>query len=66
MIKKKLSKSQQIQMLKKELYEIISLHTGQQYKKILKDADRDYWMTSEEAREYGMIDEILVRSQKEK
>ncbi len=58
--------AKQIQMLKKELYEIISLHTGQQYKKILKDADRDYWMTSEEAREYGMIDEILVRSQKEK
>ena len=54
--------AREIQKLKKELYEIISLHSGQQYKKILKDADRDYWMTSEEAKTYGMIDEILVKS----
>jgi ATP-dependent Clp protease protease subunit len=57
--------AREIQKLKKELYEIIALHSGQPYKRILRDADRDYWMTSEEAREYGMIDEILIRSKKE-
>ena len=57
--------AREIQKLKKELYEIISLHSGQPHKRILRDADRDYWMTSEEAREYGMIDEILVRTKKE-
>lgn len=57
--------TREIQKLKKELYEIISTHSGQPYKRILKDADRDYWMTSEEAKEYGMIDEILIRSKKE-
>jgi len=57
--------TREIQKLKKELYEIISTHSGQSYKKILKDADRDYWMTSEEAKNYGMIDEILVKSKKE-
>jgi ATP-dependent Clp protease protease subunit len=54
--------AREIQKLKKELYEIISRHSGQTYKKILKDADRDYWMTSEEAKAYGMIDEILIKS----
>jgi ATP-dependent Clp protease, protease subunit len=54
--------AKEIQKLKKELYEIIALHSSQPYKRILKDADRDYWMTSEEAKEYGMIDEILLRS----
>jgi ATP-dependent Clp protease protease subunit len=57
--------AREIQKLKKELYEIISQHSGQPYRRILKDADRDYWMTSEEAREYGMIDEILIRSKKD-
>jgi len=38
---------------------------GQPYKRILKDADRNYWMTAEEAREYGMIDEVLVKSKKD-
>jgi ATP-dependent Clp protease protease subunit len=56
--------AREIQKLKKELYEIIASHSGQTYNKILKDADRDYWMTSEEALEYGMIDEILVKSKK--
>ena len=42
--------AREIQKLKKELYEIISRHSGQPYNKILKDADRDYWMTSEEAK----------------
>lgn len=50
--------------LKKELYEIISLHTGNPYEKVEKDADRDYWMTADEAKKYGMIDEILQRTKK--
>ncbi|MCB0484496.1 MAG: ATP-dependent Clp endopeptidase proteolytic subunit ClpP [Flavobacteriales bacterium] len=45
--------------LKKELYDILARHSGQDYKKIEKDSDRDYWMTSQEAKEYGMIDEVL-------
>ena len=49
----------------KELYEIISIHSGQTYKKVWNDADRDYWMTAEEAKEYGMIDEVLLKSKKE-
>ena len=51
----------EIQKLKKELYEIIAKHSKRTYKQIWKDADRDYWLTSKEAKEYGMIDEILVR-----
>lgn len=58
--------TREIQKLKKELYEIISNHSGQTYHKIQKDADRDYWMTAEEALSYGMIDEILVKSKIEK
>ena len=54
--------TREILKLKKELYEIIARHSGQNFKKIEKDADRDYWMTSEEAKVYGMIDEILVRN----
>lgn len=45
--------------LKKELYEIISEKTGQNYDKVYKDGDRDYWMTADEAKKYGMIDEIV-------
>lgn len=56
----------EIQKLKKELYDIIADHTGQPFKKVEKDSDRDYWMTSEEAKEYGMIDEVLVRNLKKK
>lgn len=56
--------AKEIQKLKKELYEILAHHSGQTYDKIWHDADRDYWMTSEEARDYGMIDEILVREKK--
>jgi ATP-dependent Clp protease protease subunit len=55
--------AREIQKLKKELYEIIALHSKQDYKKIWKDSDRDYWMTAQEAKDYGMIDEILVRNQ---
>jgi len=51
--------AREILKLKKELYEIIATHSGQSIKKIEKDGDRDYWMTSLEAKEYGMIDEVL-------
>ena len=54
--------AKEIQKLKKELYEIIAHHSGTDYKKVWKDGDRDYWMTAEEAKEYGMIDEVLVRN----
>lgn len=54
--------AREIQKLKKELYDIIALHSGQPFKRIWKDSDRDYWMTSQEAKEYGMIDEVLVRN----
>lgn len=54
----------EIVKLKKELYEIIALHSGNPYDKVEKDSDRDYWMTSQEAKDYGMIDEILQRTQK--
>ncbi|MGX7593373.1 ClpP family protease [Candidatus Karelsulcia muelleri] len=51
--------TREIFKLKKELYEILSKHTGQSLKKIEKDAERDYWMNSQESKEYCMIDEIL-------
>lgn len=53
--------AREIQKLKKELYEIIANHSGQTYDKVWADSDRDYWMIAEEAKQYGMIDEILVR-----
>ena len=52
----------QIMLLKNELYQIIADHSGNPFEKIEKDSDRDYWMTSQEALEYGMIDNILVRN----
>jgi ATP-dependent Clp protease protease subunit len=52
----------QITMLKKELYEIIAEHSGQPYEKVEKDSDRDYWMTAQEAKEYGMLDEVLIKN----
>jgi len=54
--------AREIVKLKKELYEIIALHSGKPLEQIEKDADRDYWMTSKEAKEYGMIDEILTKA----
>jgi len=54
--------AREIQKIKKELYDIIAQHSGQTYKKIWKDSDRDYWMTAEEAKEYGMIDEVLIKN----
>jgi len=47
--------------LKNELYEIISNHSGQTFDKVHKDSERDYWMIADEAKEYGMIDEVLRR-----
>lgn len=52
----------QIMLLRDELYQIISDHSGQNFEKILKDSDRDYWMTSKEALDYGMIDKILTKN----
>lgn len=49
----------EIQKLKKELYNILSFHTGQTYDKVWADSDRDHWMIAEEAKEYGLIDEVL-------
>ena len=56
--------AREIMKLKKELYDIIASHSGQPFKKIEKDSDRDYWMTAEEAKAYGMIDELLFREPK--
>lgn len=56
--------AREITKLKHELYEIIALHSGQPIEKVEKDSDRDYWMTAEEAKAYGMIDEILTRQKK--
>lgn len=58
--------AKEIMKTKKELYEIIALHTGQQIDKVEKDSDRDYWMKAEEAKEYGMIDEVLIRNKDKK
>jgi ATP-dependent Clp protease protease subunit len=56
--------AREIQKLKKELYEIIANHSDQKYDKVWKDSDRDYWMTASEAKDYGMIDEVLARTKK--
>ena len=53
--------AREIQKLKKELYEIIAKHSNTDYDQVWKDSDRDYWMTSDEAKEYGMIDEVLFK-----
>jgi len=54
--------TREILKLKKELYQIIADHSGNPFKKVEKDSDRDYWMTAEEAKTYGMIDEVLLRN----
>ena len=53
--------AREIMTLKTELYNIIASHSGQSYDKVYEDSDRDYWMKSDKALEYGMIDEILKR-----
>ena len=52
----------EINKLKKELYDIIAEHSGKPYDEVQKNSERDYWMTSTEAKEYGMIDEILIKN----
>lgn len=54
--------AREIKKIKNELYEIIAQHSGQDFKKVYKDGDRDYWMTSKEALDYGMIDEVLIKN----
>ena len=56
--------AREIQKLKKELYTIIAEHSGNSFEKIEQDSDRDYWMTAEEAKAYGMIDEVLIKPNK--
>lgn len=51
----------EILKMKKALYDIISSHSKQDYKRVEKDSDRDYWMSAPEAKEYGMIDEVLEK-----
>jgi ATP-dependent Clp protease protease subunit len=58
--------AREIQKLKKELYQIIADHSGNPFDRIEKDSDRDYWMTSQEAVDYGMIDKILINDKKTK
>ena len=53
--------AREIQKLKKELYNIIAEHSHTPFDKVWADSDRDYWMTAEEAKEYGMIDQVLNR-----
>lgn len=59
----------EVKKLKKELYEVVSYHSGQTVEKIEKDFDRDYWMTAPEAKAYGLVDEVLLinpKKQKDK
>jgi ATP-dependent Clp protease protease subunit len=57
----------EVRKIKQELYEILSTHTGQTVEKISKDSNRDYWMTADEAKEYGLVDEVLItNSRKQK
>jgi ATP-dependent Clp protease protease subunit len=54
--------AREILKLKKELYDILVKHSGKSYEEIEKHADRDYWLKADEAKTYGVIDEVLVRS----
>lgn len=53
--------AKEVLKLKDELYEVIAKHSGQSFEKVYEDGDRDYWMKAEEAKKYGMIDEVLIR-----
>ncbi|GAB6960110.1 ATP-dependent Clp endopeptidase proteolytic subunit ClpP [Prevotella aurantiaca JCM 15754] len=57
--------AKEIMKFKKELYTIISNHSHQTYEKVWNDSDRNYWMTAEEAKDYGMIDQVLIRKKEE-
>lgn len=52
----------EVRKVRKELYDILAQHTGQPFERVQQDCDRDHWMTSAEARDYGIIDEVLTRS----
>lgn len=54
--------AKEIQKLKKELYDIIAKHSGKDFDQVWKDCDRNYWMIASEAKEYGMIDEVLGKN----
>ena len=54
----------EIRKLKRELYDVVNLHTGKSVEQIEKDFDRDNWMTAEEAKQYGLIDEVLLTNPK--
>jgi ATP-dependent Clp protease protease subunit len=56
----------EIKRAKKNLYDIISYHTGKPVKQVEKDCDRDYWLTSEESKEYGLVDEVLLINPRKK
>ncbi|MBO4489212.1 MAG: ATP-dependent Clp endopeptidase proteolytic subunit ClpP [Bacteroidales bacterium] len=56
--------AQEIQKIKKELYEIIAYHTGKDYDQVWKDCDRDHWMIASEPQEYGLIDKVLTHERK--
>ena len=58
--------AREIMKLKKELYEILAKHTGNSTEKVESDADRDFWMTAQEALDYGMVDEVLTREKLDK
>jgi len=53
--------AREILKIKKEIYTIISEHSGQPYEKVLQDGDRDFWMTAQEAKDYGMIDQVFIK-----
>jgi ATP-dependent Clp protease protease subunit len=57
---------QEIKKIKKNLYDIISYHTGKSPKQVEKDCDRDYWLTSDESKEYGLVDEVLLINPRKK
>ena len=52
--------------MQKSLYDILAQHTGQTYDKIMEDCDRDNWMSAEEAKAYGLVDEVLSRTESRK
>ena len=54
----------EVRKIKQELYDILSNHTGQSVEKIAKDSNRDFWMTASEAKDYGLIDEVLITNER--
>jgi len=54
--------AREIKKLKQELYEVIAEHSGKDIETVATDCDRDFWMTSTDAKEYGLVDEVLIRN----